>query len=111
VFGISRDLEQRLGGGPKQQAINQRFVLQGQGSQEVGQSEDHMKVGDGQQFGGTFLQPALASCRLALRAVPIQARVIGDGSLSATITLLDVSAERGRTASDDGAEHFEMQAG
>src|SRR5215831_7763035 len=43
--------------------------------------------------------------------MPIQTRVIGDGSLSATITLLDVSAQRRRPASDDGAEDFEMHPG
>ena len=32
VFGISRDLEQGLGRGPKQQAVNQKLILQGQGS-------------------------------------------------------------------------------
>ena len=54
VFGISRDLEEGLGGGAKQQAVNQNLILQGQGSQKVGQSEDDMKVGDGQQFGGAL---------------------------------------------------------
>jgi len=54
VFGISRDLEESLGGGAKQQTVNQSLILQGQGSQKVGQSEDNMKVGDGQQFGGAL---------------------------------------------------------
>ena len=62
------------------------------------QGEYDMVVGDGQQFGRALLQPALASCRLALGTVAIQARVVRDGSLSATITLLDVPAEgRGTT--------------
>src|SRR5215472_16777336 len=43
--------------------------------------------------------------------MPIQTRVIRDGSLSAAITLLDVSPKRSRTASDDGAQDFEMQTG
>lgn len=54
VFGISRDLEESLSCGPKQQAVKQNFILQGQGSQDMGQSEDDVIVGDGQQFGGTF---------------------------------------------------------
>ena len=29
VFGISRDLEEGLGGGAKQQAVNQSLILQG----------------------------------------------------------------------------------
>ena len=32
VFGISRDLEEGLGGGPKQQAVNRNLILQGEGS-------------------------------------------------------------------------------
>jgi hypothetical protein len=31
-FGISRDLEEGLGGGPKQQAVNRNLILQGEGS-------------------------------------------------------------------------------
>ena len=55
VFGISGDLEEGLGRGPKQQAINQNLILQGQGSKNVGQGEDDMIVGDGQQFGRALL--------------------------------------------------------
>jgi hypothetical protein len=55
VFGIRSDLEESLGRGPKEQAVNQSLILQGQWSQDVGQSEDDMIVGDGQQFGGTLL--------------------------------------------------------
>ena len=47
VFGISRNLEESLGGGAKQQAVHQSLILQGEGSQKVWQSEDDMKVGDG----------------------------------------------------------------
>jgi hypothetical protein len=45
VFGIRSDLEESLGRGPKQQAINQSLILQGQWSQDVGRSEDDMIVG------------------------------------------------------------------
>jgi hypothetical protein len=43
--------------------------------------------------------------------MPIQTRVVRDGSLSATITLFDVPTERRCTASDNGAQHFEVQSG
>jgi len=77
----------------------------------MGQSENDMKVGDGQQFGGTVFQPALASCCLAFWAMPIQARVIGDGSLSATVTLFDVPTEGRGTASGNGTQDFEVETG
>src|SRR6266852_3288372 len=70
-----------------------------------------MIVGHGQQFGGTFCQPSLPRCPWALGTVPIQARVVRDGSLSATITLFDVPTECRGTASDNGAQHFEVQSG
>src|SRR5215472_10806035 len=54
VFGISSDLEESLSCGAKQQVVNQDLILQGQRSEKVGQSEDDMIVGDGQQFGGAF---------------------------------------------------------
>src|SRR5262249_27899471 len=46
-----------------------------------------------------------------LEKTPHKARVIRDGSLSATITLLDMPAERSRTAGDNGAQHFQVQSG
>ena len=55
VFGIGSNLEESVGGGPKQQAVNQNLILEGEGSQNVGQSEDDMIVGDGQQFGRALL--------------------------------------------------------
>ena len=67
------------------------------------QGEDDMVVGHGQQFGGTFRQPSLPRRCLAFGTVAIQTRVVRDGSLSATITLLDVPAERRCTASGNGA--------
>ena len=40
----------------------------------MGQGKNDMIVGYGQQFGGTFRQPSLPRCPLALGTVPIQAR-------------------------------------
>src|ERR1700730_676539 len=70
-----------------------------------------MIIGHRQQFGRTLGQPELACCRLAFWTMPIQTRVVRDGSLSATITLFDVPTERRCTASDYGAQHFEVQSG
>jgi hypothetical protein len=111
MFGIGSDSQESLGRGSKQQIVNYRLILQGQGSQDVRQSEDDMIVGHGQQFGRALLQPALASCRLAFWAMPIEARVIRDGSLSTTVTLLDVSAKRSGTTSGNRTQDFEMRTG
>ena len=75
------------------------------------QSEHDMIVGDGQQFGRALFQPALASCRLALGTMPIQTRVVGDGSLSAIITLLNVPAQRRGTTGGNGTQDLAVQDG
>src|SRR5664279_1169619 len=72
VLRIGGDLQEGLGHGPEQQAINQGLVLQGQGSQDMGQCEYHMVVRNWQQFGGALSQPELSSCPLALGTVPVQ---------------------------------------
>jgi hypothetical protein len=77
----------------------------------VGQGEDDVIVGYGQQFGRTLRQPSLPSCRLAFWAMPIQTRVVRDGSLSTTIALFDVPTERRCTASGNGAQDFKVQSG
>jgi hypothetical protein len=53
------------------------------------------------KFLATLLQPAFASARLTLRAVPVPARVIGDGAMSATRALIKMSAEYGSTTAHD----------
>ena len=56
-----------------------------------------------EQFGLPILEPLRAGERLALRAVPIAAAVVGDALVAAGVALLDVAAERGRAAALDGA--------
>src|SRR5664279_4656933 len=72
MLGIGGDLQKGLGHRPKQQAINQSLVLQGHGSQDMGQGEYHMVVRNWQQFGGALGQPELSSCPLALGTVPVE---------------------------------------
>jgi hypothetical protein len=60
-----------------------------------------MEIGDGQQFGAAIGEPLKARQTLALRAVSIATRIVGDASLAAVLASLDVSAERRRTASLD----------
>jgi hypothetical protein len=43
--------------------------------------------------------------------MPIQTRVVRDGSLSTTIALFDVTTERGGTASGNGAQDLKVQSG
>jgi hypothetical protein len=72
MLRIGGDLQEGLGHRPEQQAINQGLVLQGHRSQDMGQGEHDMVVGNWQQFGGALGQPELSCCPLALGTVPVQ---------------------------------------
>ena len=102
VAGVGGDLAERLMGRFEQQAVEQALVLQRQGSDLAGQREDQMEVGDRQQFGGPLLQPLGAGQRLALGAMPIAARVIGDRAVVAAVAGRDVTAQGGGAAALDG---------
>ena len=65
VTRIARDLEESLGAGAKQQAVDQPLVLQRQRSQLMRQGEDNMDVGCRQQLAFAGLEPAYASRCLA----------------------------------------------
>src|SRR5438132_9005838 len=86
VFAIEGDLEQGLSAGGEQQVVEQTRVLQSQHVEFVGHSEHNMEVAGGQEFAFAGRQPALAGLCLALGAVPISARVVGDGLMTAVRT-------------------------
>ena len=67
----------------------------------VRHSEHDVEVGHVEQFRLTVLQP-LGPCEtLALRAVAVSARVVGDALMAAIAAPLDVTAERGGAATLD----------
>ncbi len=73
--------------------------------------KDHMDVGRREKFSATFFQPTFASTCLTLRAVPISARVVGDGAMSTAAAFIEMTAERGSTTARNGQEHFDMLPG
>ena len=73
AVSISGDLHQGLGDSTKQQSVDKTLVSECECSQLLGQGEDDMAVGHGQQTRGLLLQPAIASGGLALWAVAIAA--------------------------------------
>jgi len=92
---IASDLDQGLGCGMKQQVIDQPFVLQCERSQFPRQGEDDVHLAGGQQLSFTRLQPAQARVALTLGAVPVTARVVGDGGrMSAVGTAVDYKLKR-----------------
>jgi hypothetical protein len=93
VLGIGCDFEQGLCAGGEQQIVKQARVLQSQDIQLVRHGKDHVKVAGVEEFAFSCRQPALASLGLTLRAVPISARVVGDGLITATGASISMPAE------------------
>ena len=76
--------------------------------QRVRQSEDDMEVGQGKQVLLASCEPALTRLRLTLRAVPVAARVVGDGLQIASRAGIQMASERSRAASGDGSQDVEL---
>ena len=83
VAWIAGDLQQSWSTGVEQQVVDQPFILQGERSQFPRQREDDVHVAGGQQLAFPRLEPAPAGVALTLGAVPVSARVVRDGSMSA----------------------------
>src|SRR5215813_11710040 len=108
MVGISRNLQHGLGAGSKQQGINDFLVVQCEPGKLMRQSEDDMEVADVQQLFLSLGQPAVAGVGEALGAVPVPARVIGDGAMATAGTAIQVATEGRGAAALDGAQHFEL---
>src|SRR5438876_186417 len=102
VFRIASDFEKRFRTGAKQKIVDDLLVLQGQWCQLVRQREDHMDVACREKLLATRCEPAVARPGLTLRAVPVAARVVGDGTMSAASAFIEMSAERGRATPRNG---------
>ena len=105
VLGLGRDGGERLGRGRKQQSIDLGLVLVGDRADCGWQREHHVEVRHRQQFGFARRKPRLGGRPLALGAVPVAARVIGDACVGAVLTALDMAAQRRRAANLDRGHH------
>ncbi len=109
VSPIAGDLQQGLGAGVKEQVVDEPLVLQCQRCQFTRQSEHSMDVASGQQFPLARLEPASARVALAAWAVPVSARVVGDGGrMSAAGATVAMSAQRGGATACYGQQHFSV---
>lgn len=94
VLGIGRDRAQGLVRGLKEDAVDLLFVLVGDRSNWLRDSEDDVEIADVEKLGSTVVKPLGASQALALRTMPISARVVTDALIVTVIALLDVTAKR-----------------
>ncbi len=91
--------------------LEQSLVLQHERRQLMRHGEDDVEVGHGQQLSRTRGQPSGACVALALGAMPVAARVIGDGLMSAAGASIAMSSKRRRSATDDGVHHLAVLGG
>ena len=78
VFWVGRNGDQRLGGGPEQQVVDDCLVLERDWRDRGRQGEDEVIVGDRQQIVSLGFQPLSRRRALGLRAMMVPARVVGD---------------------------------
>jgi hypothetical protein len=108
VLGIGRDGDQRLGRGFEQDVVDDRLVLVGDVADRRRQREDHVIVRHRQQLGLALSEPLLRCCPLALRAVSIAARVVGDLRVRAVLAARNMPAESRRAAALDRRHDLQL---
>src|SRR5271169_7084384 len=109
VLRIASKSEHRRSTGAIEQIVEQPLVLQYQSRQRMRQRENHVEVRHGQQFGRARREPFCARVSLALRAVPIAARVERDGLMATADALVAMTTQCRGAAADDGIEHLAMR--
>src|SRR5512138_841220 len=92
VFRIASDFAQRLGAGAEQQSVDDALVLQCQRGEKMREGEDNMGVAGRQKFFLRIRKPTLTRVALTLWAMPVSARVVGDGAISAAGAFVDVAS-------------------
>ena len=108
VLRIRCDGQQGLGGHVEQQRVEHSFVLVRDGADRRGQGEDDVVVVHRQQIGLTRLEPALCRTGLALRTMPVAARVVGDLVLSAAFAAQHMAPQRRAAALFNGRHDLEL---
>ena len=93
VLGIGCHLQKGLLGAVEEQPIHQLAIAQCQCAELMGQGEDDVEVGNGQEVGLASGQPGSPLAATALRAASVAAGMIVVSHLTTVIALADVSAQ------------------
>jgi hypothetical protein len=108
MLGVAGDCDQHFGGHVEQQAVDHGLVLVRDVGDGRWQREDHVVVLHRQQIGLPGVEPALGGTALALRAVPVPARVVGDLVGTATVATQNVTPQCRAAALFDGRHDLEL---
>ena len=102
---VGRDLAERRCGRVKEPRVQARVIPIDQRQQPMRECEDDVDIRHVEQLALSRRQPPGARLGLALRAVAIATRVIGDGLMPAGVTPIEMPAERDGATARDRAEH------
>jgi len=110
VFNVTANGERRLGRSLHQEVVDHALVLVGDVAQLARQRVHDVKVRDGQQLRFAVGQPSARRRGLALRTMPVAARVESDVRMAArrVLAACNVAAERRRAAALDCAHHLQL---
>jgi hypothetical protein len=108
VLRIGGDRAQRLGSDVEQQTIDNLLVGVADGADRCGQGKDHVVILHRQQVRLSCVEPTLRGTALALRAVSVATRVVGDLGFGARRAAQRVAAERDTAALFDGRHDLEL---
>ena len=104
VSRIAAEGEERLGGRPKQERVDHARIALRERIERMGQREDDVKVGNGEQVRTPGVDPAGTGPGLTRGAVPIPTRVEGETGGPAVVTRLPMPAQQRGAARRDRAE-------
>jgi hypothetical protein len=75
----------------------------------VGQGEDDVEVGDGEQIGASRFEPVFLVEALALGAVAVAAGVVDGAAVTTAVTLLEMATQGGGAAGREGAKDLVLE--
>src|SRR5262249_33069975 len=108
---ISGDLFQRLRRRGEQDVVDDGLVLERDGRDLVWHREHDMEVRYVEKFRLAIRDPLGASESLALRTVPVPARVVGYAAMTAAVALLDMAAQNRRATAFDRVHRAPARSG
>jgi len=104
MAGVGGDLLKRPGCGAQQQVVDDLLVLERERRQALWDCEHHVGVRHRQHLRLACCEPERLGTALALRAVAVATRVVGDRPLPAGVARIDVTTQPCRPARQDGLD-------
>jgi len=109
-MGIGCDGLERRCDGVEQDRIDHRLVVERDLGDFARHREYDVEIGHWQQIGLTVSEPPFARRALALRAMPVAARVVCDASVRTVLARLDMTTKRSSSAELNRRPHAPLDA-